>query len=94
LFVGSVELELKVTVGREGKGGVKIDVLSFGGGEMGGTLKREDVHTVKVTLSPLFDKERLLEFYQTLHPDQVSATVKQSLEALLKGEDGNLADQF
>lgn len=94
LFVESVELELQVTVSREGTGGVKIDVLSFGGGELGGNLKREDVHTVKVSLSPLFDKERLMEFYQTLHPDQVPTSVKQSLDALLKGEEGNLADQF
>lgn len=94
LFVDSVELELKVTVSREGKGGVKINVLSFGGGELGGTLKQEDVHTVKVNLSPLFDKERLMEFYQMLHSDKVPITVKRSLEALLKGEDGNLADQF
>ncbi len=94
LFVDAVELELKVTVSREGKGGVKIDVVSIGGGELGGVIKREDVHTVKVTLSPLFDKERLMEFYQTLHSDKVPTTVKQSLEALLKGEEGNLADQF
>jgi hypothetical protein len=94
LFVESVELELKVTVSREGKGGIKIDVLSFGGGEAGGTLKREDVHTVKVKLSPLFDKERLMEFYATLHSDKVPTSVKQSLDALLKGEGDNLADQF
>ncbi|HEY9659948.1 MAG TPA: trypco2 family protein [Allocoleopsis sp.] len=94
LFVESVELELKVTVSREGTGGVKIDVLSFGGGEVGGNLKREDVHTVKVNLSPLFDKERLMEFYQTLHSDKVPTTVKQSVEALLKGEEEDLSNQF
>ncbi|PSB22888.1 hypothetical protein C7B76_02330 [filamentous cyanobacterium CCP2] len=94
LFVESVELELQVTVSREGSGGVKIDVLAVGGGELGGTLKRENVHTVKVSLSPLFDKERLMEFYQTLHSDKVPTTVKQSLEALLKGEEGNLSNQF
>jgi hypothetical protein len=94
LFVESVELELQVTVSREGTGGVKIDVLSFGGGELGGNLKRENVHTVKVSLSPLFDKERLMEFYQTLHSDKVPTTVKQSLDALLKGEEGNLSNQF
>jgi hypothetical protein len=94
LFVESVELELQVTVSREGTGGVKIDVLSFGGGELGGTLTRENVHTVKVSLSPLFDKERLMEFYQTLHPDKVPTSVKQSLDGLLKGEEENLSSQF
>ena len=42
---------------------------------------------MKVTLSPLFDKERLLEFYQTLHSDEVPKLVTQSLDALFKGND-------
>jgi hypothetical protein len=94
LFVSGVEVEAQVTVKREGKAGIKIDVLSVGGGELGGSISRDDVHKVKVTLSPLFDKERLLEFYQALQSDQVPVAVKQSLEALLKGEEGELADQF
>ena len=94
LFVSAVEVEAQVTVKREGKAGVKINVLSVGGGELGGGISRDEVHKVKVTLSPLFDKDRLLEFYQTLQADQVPESVKQSLEALLKGEEGDLADQF
>lgn len=89
LFVDSIELELQVAVKREGAAGIKIDVLSFGGAEAGGTLSRDDVHTVKVQLSPLFSKERLMEFYQALHPDQIPTSVKQSLAALLKGDDVN-----
>lgn len=85
LLVSGVEVEAQVTVKREGKAGVKIDVVSLGGGEVGGGISRDDVHKVKVTLSPLFDKERLMEFYTTLHPDQVPASVKQSLNALFKG---------
>ncbi|MBD3883910.1 hypothetical protein IFO70_19320 [Phormidium tenue FACHB-886] len=87
LFVESVELELQVTVKREGKAGVKINVVSIGGGELGGSVSRDDVHKVKVSLSPLFDKKRLMEFYNTLHSDQVPKSVKQSLEALFKGND-------
>ena len=90
LFVNSVELELQVTVKREGKGGVKVNVVSVGGAELGGTVSRDDVHKVKVTLSPLFDKERLMEFYQTLHSDQVPSTVKKSLDALFKGNDDDV----
>ncbi|WP_088893321.1 trypco2 family protein [Leptolyngbya ohadii] len=86
-FVESVELELQVTVKREGKAGVKIDVVSIGGGELGGGVSRDDVHKVKVSLSPLFDKKRLMEFYDALHSDQVPKSVKQSLEALFKGND-------
>jgi hypothetical protein len=102
LFVESVELELQVTVKRTGKAGakgnIKINVLGTGGevgGEVGGDLGRDDVHKVKVKLSPLFDKDRLMEFYQTLHSDQVPTTVKNTLAGLLKGdEESNLNDDL
>lgn len=102
LFVESVELELQVTVKRIGKAGakgsIKINVLGTGGevgGEVGGDLGRDDVHKVKVKLSPLFEKDRLMEFYQTLHSDQVPTTVKNSLAGLLKGdEESNLNDDL
>lgn len=87
LFVNSVELELQVTVKRGGTGGVKVNVVSVGGAEIGGSVSRDDVHKVKVILSPLFDKERLMEFYGTLHPDKVPSSVKRSLEALFKGNE-------
>ena len=102
LFVESVELELQVTAKRTGKAGakgsVKINVLGTGGevgGEVGGDIGREKVQKVKVKLSPLFDKDRLMKFYQTLHPDKVPATVKNSLAGLLKGEEeSNLNDDL
>lgn len=102
LFVESVELELQVTVKRTGKagakGGVKINVLGTGGelgAEASGDLGRDDVQKVKVKLSPLFDRERLTEFYQTLHSDKVPTTVKNSLAGLLKGdEESNLIDDL
>jgi hypothetical protein len=102
LFVESVELELQVTVKRTGKagakGGVKINVLGTGGevaAEASGDLGRDDVQKVKVKLSPLFDRERLTEFYQTLHSDKVPTTVKNSLAGLLKGdEESNLNDDL
>lgn len=90
LFVNSVELELQVTVKREGGGGVKVDVVSLGGAELKGGMSRDDVHKVKVMLAPLFDKDRLMEFYTTLHPDQVPQSVKQSLDALFKGNEEEL----
>jgi len=102
LFVESVELELQVTVKRtaktSGKAGIKINVLGTGGElgvEAGGDLGRDEVHKVNVKLSPLFDKERLMEFYQTLHSDQVPTTVKNSLAGLLKGdEESNIVDDL
>ena len=92
-FVDSVELEIQVSVRREGTGQIKLGVLSFGA-EAGGGLSRDDVHTVKVSLSSLFSKDRILEFYQALHSDQVPGTVKASLTSLLKGQERNLNEQF
>ncbi len=98
LFVESVELELQVTVKRTGKAGVKgsikIDVLGSGGeigGELGGDRTQDKVHKVKVKLSPLFDKERLLKFYEKVYSENMPATVKNSITGLFKGdEESNL----
>ncbi|MBW4468955.1 MAG: hypothetical protein KME45_00955 [Stenomitos rutilans HA7619-LM2] len=91
LAVDSVELELQVTVKKEGKGGVKIYVLEVGGGG-----SRDDVQKVKVTLSPLLTKEMLLDLYRKRHPEQLKEFVAQNLEGLMKTvEDGSrLGDQF
>jgi Trypsin-co-occurring domain 2 len=102
LFIESVELELQVTVKRTGKvgakGSVKINVLGTGGeigGEVGGDISHDAVHTVKVKLSPLFDKDDLIKSYETQHPDKIRATVKNSLAGLMKGdEESNLIDDL
>jgi hypothetical protein len=93
LFVESVELELQVTVKRDGKAGVKIDVLSIGGAELGGGLGQDNVQKVKVKLSPLFDKIEIREFYQKLHPDDRFNLVQQSLN-VLKGDNQDSADEI
>ncbi len=102
LFVESVELELQVTGKRTEKAGtksgVKISVLGVGGevgGELGGDIGREEVHKIKVKLSPLFDKERLVRLYEVFHADKVPVTVENSLKAILKGnEESNLNDEL
>jgi hypothetical protein len=102
LFVESVELELQVTVKRTGKAGakgsIKIDVLGVGGEvgvEAGGEVGRDDVHKVTVKLSPLFDKDYLMEKYKALYPEQVLPTLKKSMDALIKGaEESNLNDDL
>ncbi|MEM6517710.1 MAG: trypco2 family protein [Cyanobacteria bacterium P01_C01_bin.70] len=93
-FVDAVELELQVTAKREGNAGIKIDVVSIGGGEAGGTLSQEKTHTVKVSLSPLFEKEQLVEWFKDVRGEQVMPAVDGSLDALIKGKDDNLADRF
>lgn len=94
LFVDSVELQLQVTVKREGQGGVKLDVISIGGGELSGGVSRDEVHQVKVNLSPLFDKAQLMEWYKDLYPNQVLPAVKNSLDGLMKGSNDSLADRY
>ncbi|MDB9526280.1 hypothetical protein PN498_09810 [Oscillatoria sp. CS-180] len=95
-FVDSVELELQVTATRESNAGIKIDVVSIGEGEAGGTLSQEKTHTVKVSLSPLFEKEQLLKWFKDVRGEQVMPTIARSLDALTKdgAADDNLADRF
>ena len=98
----SVELELQVTVKRTakagGKGSIKINVLGIGGeisGEVGGDYSRDDIHKVKVKLSPLFDKELLVKFYEKKYSEKMPATLKNSLTGLFKGdEESNLNDDL
>lgn len=99
LFVESVELELQVTAKRTGtagtKGSIKINVLGTGGevgAELGGNIGQEKIQKVKVKLSPLFDKDRLMGLYQKLYPDNMPGTVKNSL-ALLKGDEESNLDE-
>jgi hypothetical protein len=87
--VDSVELELQVTVKKEGKGGIKIYVLELGGGG-----SRDDVQKVKLTLSPLLKKEQLLAMYNKMYPERWQEFLKTNVEALTKGNESNLNDQF
>jgi hypothetical protein len=91
LSVDSIELELQVTVKREGKAGIKIYVL-----EAGGSTSRDDVQTVKVKLSPLLSKEKLLEDYQKRYPDRLEKLADKSIGALFKNiDDGSsVGEQF
>ncbi|NET43316.1 trypco2 family protein [Okeania sp. SIO2B3] len=79
--VDSVELELQVTVKKEGKAGIKIYVL-----EMGGGGSRDDVQKVKVKLSPLLNREQLLAFYKKQHPERWSELLEKNVKATTKGQ--------
>ncbi|AFZ23662.1 hypothetical protein Cylst_1373 [Cylindrospermum stagnale PCC 7417] len=89
LSVDSVELELQVTVKKEGKSGIKIYVLEVG---VGGS--RDDVQKVKVTLSPLVNKATLLKAYYQQYPERWQEFLKRSVEAVTKGSEGNVGDNF
>ena len=92
LFVESVELELQVTVKRDGSAGVKVDVLSLGGAELGGGLGRDNVQKVKVKLSPLFNKDEIVDFYQKLHPGNKYSLIERSLKVLKGDNQGSAED--
>jgi Trypsin-co-occurring domain 2 len=91
LSVDLIELELQVTVKRESKGGIKIYVL-----EAGAATSQDEIQTVKITLSPLLNKETLLKLYQQQHPEQIQIFIDRSLEAMTKNVDdgSSLGTQF
>ena len=77
--VDEIELEVAVTVSREGQAGINIHVLNLGAG-----ASRADAQTVRVTLKPLLSREELLAVLQKRHPD-LFAVVSEESQALLKG---------
>ncbi|MCL2924973.1 MAG: hypothetical protein MGF17_10205 [Trichodesmium sp. MAG_R04] len=82
--VDSVELELQVTVKKEGKAGIKIYVF-----EMGGGSSRDDVQKVKVKLSPLLNREQLLAIYKKQYPERWPELLKKNIDAGMKGPQPN-----
>jgi len=78
--VDEVTLELQVTVSKEGKGGVNIHVVEFGGG-----VKRDDVQTVKVTLTPLLSKEERVRLYKTRYPELWRSVEEATISGTIKG---------
>lgn len=82
LSVDSIELELQVTVKNEAKGGIKIYVLELGGGN-----SQDDVQKVKVTLSPLLNKEEMLGIYKKKYPERWDELLETSIEGGMKGNE-------
>ncbi len=78
--VDQVELELQVTIHKEGNAGIKIYVV-----EAGGKVSRDDVQKVKVTLTPLLDKQELLDAYEREHPGSRSIINQVATEGGVKG---------
>ena len=93
-LVESVELDLQVTAKREATGGIKVNVLSIGGGELGGGSSQGHTHSVKVRLAPLFDKAQLLEWYQELRGDDIMPAIKRSMDAFIKGDESDMANRY
>jgi hypothetical protein len=77
--VDEIELELAITVRREGQAGINVQVFSVGCG-----TSREDAQTVRVTLKPLRSREELIADLKTRDPDVFASMTEDSL-ILLKG---------
>ena len=76
----NVELELQVTVKKQGGGGVKLYVFDLKGG-----ASRDDVQKIKVTLEPLFTKEQLLDILKENNPKFLEYIKRHAPKALTKG---------
>jgi hypothetical protein len=88
--VDEVKLELQVTVSKEATGGLNIEVV-----ELGGTVNREDVQTIELTLSPLVNKEQRIALFKEKHPDFWKQIEEKSLTpALNKGQSQNIDQAF
>jgi hypothetical protein len=87
--VDQVELELQVTLKREGKAGIKIYVI-----EVDGSDGRDDVQKVKVTLSPLLDKAERLALIRDRHPDELERIRWAAIQGAVKGIGEPGASQF
>ncbi|HIK18776.1 MAG TPA: hypothetical protein IGS53_26315 [Leptolyngbyaceae cyanobacterium M33_DOE_097] len=83
-WVNSVELELQVTVKREGKGGIKVYVVEAGAG-----ISRDDVQKIKVSMTPLLTREEIRKLYQEKFPEKVREVFGKSLD-MMKGNTDNL----
>lgn len=77
--VEEIELEVTVSVSREGEAGINIQVLSLGGG-----VSREEAQTVRVTLKPLRSREELIAELRQRDPQLFASMADESLK-LLKG---------
>ena len=82
LCVDSIELELQVTVKKEGRTGFKIYVLELGGG-----ASRDDVQKVKVKLSSLFTRKQLLAIYKNKYSERWDEVMEQGAKSSMKGND-------
>lgn len=78
--VDEIQLEVSVTVRKEGQGGINIQVLN-----VGTVVAKENVQVVRVTLKPLRTREELIADMRRLDPDLVQDWTNESIK-LLKGQ--------
>lgn len=77
LVIEDIELDIQVGVSFDGKAGINVHVL-----QLGGSAKRDDVHTVKVKLQPLLSHQERVE--QLKQDPQWDDYVRASTEFTIK----------
>ena len=87
--VDEVELELQVAVTKEGGGGISIQVI-----QLGGRIEQHDVQRVKVTLTPLLEKEERLQYFKAQYPEIWQALQEGQIHATIKGGSQESLDDF
>jgi hypothetical protein len=88
--IDEVELELQVTVTKEGSAGLSVQVI-----QIGGQFEQQHVQRVKVKLTPLLEKEERLRDFQSKYPEMWKSLQEKQLHATIKGsEEGSLDDLY
>ncbi|MEA5467648.1 trypco2 family protein [Spirulina sp. 06S082] len=97
-----LDLQVTVSKGREvqGSGEAKIepqinifslDVLKLGeagiSGEAKASLNREDIHSIKITLTPVFLNEKLMDYLEKSDPETAKKVEESVKKINLQGSD-------
>ena len=89
LFVDEVELDLSITVSAKvtGSGKVSIQVIEVGGGS---EVTGEDVHNVKIKMTPLLTKDEIRE--QLKKDGRLWQTIEDATRRTMIKEDGMVGE--
>ncbi len=82
-YVESIELELQVVLSRDAKAGIKVDVLSVGGAEIGGGIDQDRVQKVHIKLSPLYSKEEIKKYFHAFRSKEVLPSINTTLDKVI-----------
>jgi hypothetical protein len=87
--VEEIELEVAITVSREGEAGLNLQVLSLGAG-----LSRADAQTVRVTLKPLRNRDEMIHDLRQRDPQLFEHMAEVSLYLIKGAQKGDSPLEF
>lgn len=91
-WVEKVELELNVTVKREGGSVIKIGIFSIGEASVNGKLSSEDVHKIKLTLKSLYTDEDDRKHLESLPEVERKKEETNRRRSTIKGQNSDITD--